>query len=73
MVQQIMSGLSGVAIEEEKISVITKAVLVYWNVMVVTVHRHLIAEAFNANGTGRQVYELRKQMQDLKIYVSLFS
>jgi exonuclease III len=29
--------------------------------------------AFNANGIGRQAHELRKQMQDLKIDVALFS
>jgi hypothetical protein len=41
--------------------------------MVVAVHRPLKAVAFNANGTGRQAYELRKQMQELKIVVALFS
>jgi hypothetical protein len=29
--------------------------------------------AFNANGIGRQAYELRKQMHDLKINVAFFT
>jgi exonuclease III len=29
--------------------------------------------AFNVNGIGRQDYEVRKQSQDLKIDVALFS
>jgi hypothetical protein len=41
--------------------------------MSTTVHRPLIILAFNANGTGRQAYEVRKQLQDLKITLSLFS
>jgi hypothetical protein len=40
--------------------------------MVVTVHRLLKVIAFSANGIGRQAYELQKQMQDLKIELSLF-
>jgi hypothetical protein len=41
--------------------------------MAVTVHRPLKVVVFNANGIGRQSYELRKQMQDLKIDVTLFT
>jgi hypothetical protein len=47
--------------------------LVYWNVMAATVRRPLKVVAFNANGIGRQAYELRKQLQDLKIDVALFT
>jgi hypothetical protein len=39
--------------------------------MAATVHRSLKVVAFNANGIGRQAYELRKQMQDLKIVMAL--
>jgi hypothetical protein len=41
--------------------------------MAATVQRPLKFVAFNANGTGRQSHEPRKQMQDLKIDVALFS
>jgi exonuclease III len=41
--------------------------------MPTTVHRPLKITAFNANGIGRQAYEVRKQLQDLKIDVALFS
>jgi hypothetical protein len=41
--------------------------------MSATVHRPLKFVAFNANGIGRQAYKLRKQMQDLKIDVALFT
>jgi hypothetical protein len=41
--------------------------------MVVIVHRSLKAAEFNANHNGRQAYELRKQMQDIKLDVALFS
>jgi exonuclease III len=41
--------------------------------MVATVHRPLKVIAFNANGIGRQAYELRKQLQEPKIDVALFS
>jgi hypothetical protein len=38
------------------------------------VHRpHKVAKAFNANGIGRQHYELSKQLQDIHIDVALFS
>jgi hypothetical protein len=37
------------------------------------VHRPLQITTFNANGTGRQAYETRKQFQDLKIDMALFS
>jgi hypothetical protein len=40
---------------------------------VATVHRPLKVVAFNAIGIGRQAYELRKQMQDLKRDLALFS
>jgi hypothetical protein len=36
-------------------------------------HRPLKVVAFNANGIGRQRYELRKHMQDLHIDVTVFS
>jgi hypothetical protein len=38
-----------------------------------TVHSSLKIIAFNANGIGRQAYEVRKQLQDLKIDVAQFS
>jgi exonuclease III len=38
-----------------------------------TVHRSLKVIAFNANGIGRQRYELSKELQDLHIDVTLFS
>jgi hypothetical protein len=41
--------------------------------MAAKVRRPLKVVAFNANGTGRQAYELRKQLQDLKIDVALFT
>jgi hypothetical protein len=41
--------------------------------MAATVDRFLKVVAFNANGIGRQAYELRKQLQDLKIVVALFA
>jgi hypothetical protein len=37
------------------------------------VHRPLKVLAFNANGLGRQSYEISKQLQDLHIDVVLFS
>jgi hypothetical protein len=37
------------------------------------VHRPLKVIAFNANGIGRQRYELSKQLQDLHVGVALFS
>jgi exonuclease III len=41
--------------------------------MAARVHRPLKVIAFNANGIGRQRYELGKQLQDLKIDVALLS
>jgi hypothetical protein len=41
--------------------------------MPTTVHIPLKTIAFNANGTGKQAYEVRTQLQDLKIDVALFS
>jgi exonuclease III len=41
--------------------------------MATRVHRPLKVIAFNANGIGRQCHELRKQLQDLRIDVALFS
>jgi hypothetical protein len=41
--------------------------------MAATVHRPPKVVAFNVNGTGSQGYELRKQMQDLKIDLALFT
>jgi hypothetical protein len=40
---------------------------------VATVDRSLKVVAFNAKGIGRRAYELRRQMQDLKVDVALFS
>jgi exonuclease III len=37
------------------------------------VHRPLKVLTFNANGIGRQRYELSKQLQDLRVDVALFS
>jgi hypothetical protein len=41
--------------------------------MAATVHRPIKVVAFNATGILRQAYVLRKQMQDLKIDVALFT
>jgi hypothetical protein len=41
--------------------------------MTTKVHRPLKVIAFNKNGTGKQRYELSKQLQDLHIDVALFS
>jgi exonuclease III len=41
--------------------------------MAARVHRPLKVIAFNANGIGRQCYELSKQLQDLHIDVALLS
>jgi exonuclease III len=41
--------------------------------MATRVHRPLKVIAFNANGIGRQRYELSKQLQDRNIDVALFS
>jgi hypothetical protein len=40
--------------------------------MQTTVHRPLKITAFNVNSTGRQVYEVRKRLQYLKIDMALF-
>jgi hypothetical protein len=41
--------------------------------MATRVHRPLKVTAFNANGIGRQRYELSKQLKDLHAGVALFS
>jgi hypothetical protein len=41
--------------------------------MAARVHKPLKVIAFNANGIGRQRYELSKQLQDLHIDVTLLS
>jgi hypothetical protein len=41
--------------------------------MATGVNRPLKVITFNANGIGRQRYELSKQLQDLHICVALFS
>jgi hypothetical protein len=41
--------------------------------MATRVHRPLKVLAFNANGIGRQRYELSKQLQELRIDVALLS
>jgi exonuclease III len=41
--------------------------------MATRVHRHHKVIAFNANGIGRQRYELSKQFQHLHVDVALFS
>jgi hypothetical protein len=41
--------------------------------MMAIVHRPLKGVAFNANSIGRQAYELRKEKQDIKRDVVLFS
>jgi hypothetical protein len=40
--------------------------------MATRVHRPLKVIGFNANGIGRQRYELSKQLQDLHIDVAVF-
>jgi hypothetical protein len=68
-----MTRISGAASEEEKVSIITKAVFNLLKRNGATVHMTLKISAFNANVIERQAYELRKQMQDIKIDVALFS
>jgi hypothetical protein len=41
--------------------------------MATSVHRPLSVTAFNANGIGRQLYELSKQLQNQHTYMALFS
>jgi hypothetical protein len=41
--------------------------------MPTAVHRTLKIIAFNANSIGNKAYEVRKQLQDLKTDVALFS
>jgi hypothetical protein len=41
--------------------------------MVTRIHRLLKVVAFNANGIGRQRYELSNELEDLHIDVALFS
>jgi hypothetical protein len=41
--------------------------------MPTTVHRPLKFIAFSADGIGRQTYEVRKQLKDLKINLAVFS
>jgi hypothetical protein len=41
--------------------------------MATRVHRPLKGIAFNANGIGRPRYELSKQLEDIHIYMALFS
>jgi hypothetical protein len=41
--------------------------------MVTRIHRPLRVTEFNANGIGKQRYELSKQLQDLHVDVALFS
>jgi hypothetical protein len=60
-------------VRKGKVAVMTKAVFRLLKVMPTTVHRPLKIIACNANGIGRQAYEVRKQLQDLKIDVSLLS
>jgi hypothetical protein len=40
--------------------------------MATRVHMPLKVQVFNANGIGKQRYELSRQLQDLHIYVALF-
>lgn len=51
-------------------TLLLKQCLVFWGAVV---HRFLKITAFNANGVGRQAYKLRKQMEVLKIVVTLFT
>jgi hypothetical protein len=41
--------------------------------MTTIIHRSLKVIAFNANGIGRQRYELSKELEDLHIDVAVFS
>jgi hypothetical protein len=41
--------------------------------MATKVHRSLKVIAFNANGIGRQCYELSEQLQDLHVHLAPFA
>jgi hypothetical protein len=58
-------------VSEERILAITKIVLNLMSGMASRVHRSLKVIAINANGIGRQRYELSKQLQDLHVDVAL--
>jgi hypothetical protein len=68
-----MTELSGAVSEEDKIVAITKIVLNLIKQMATSVNTPLKVLAFNANGIGRQRYELSKHLQDLHVDVALFS
>ena len=76
IVQQIMTELRGTVSEQENIVFITKSVL---NLMKQNGNQSSYAfqshkdVAFNANVIRRQRYELRKQLQSVKIDMALFS
>jgi hypothetical protein len=62
MVQQIITGLSGAATEEEKVAIIIKLCLDCWSAMPTTNHRPQKIIALNASGIERQAYEDRKPL-----------
>jgi hypothetical protein len=73
MVQHIMTEFNGAVSEEAKIVDNTKIVLNLMKQMTTRFHKPLKVITFNANGIGRQRYELSKQLQDLHTDVALFS
>jgi hypothetical protein len=66
MVPQIITELSGAATEKGKVALITKAVFRPLKTMSASVYRPLQFIAFNANGIGRQAYEVSKHLLTLK-------
>jgi hypothetical protein len=73
VVQQIMTEPNSAVSEEEKIVAIKKIVLNLMKREATRFLRPLKVLAFNANGIGRQRYELSKQLQELHIDVALLS
>jgi hypothetical protein len=73
MVQQITTELSGAATENEKVAVITKGVFRLLHSNANNSSQTSENLAFNANVTGMQACEVRKQLQDLKTDMALLS
>jgi predicted type IV restriction endonuclease len=73
VVHQIMTKLSEAVSEKDKLIVITKMHLTYWNKIAARIHKLLKIIAFNANGIWRRRYRPSKQLQDLHRDVALLS
>jgi hypothetical protein len=73
IVQQITTELNRAVSEEDKRAVIIKITLNVIKKMVTRAHRPLKSIAFNANGIGRQDYDISKQLQEQCRDVALLS